>query len=90
MENSFRPLRFVRSPKSPVSEADWIEGSNREICSFCGLSLQRQTHLGLTGMLEPVNQKVKRRTPVVRIFANSESRLRPVRPLAIGIHEDRR
>ena len=39
-------------------------------------------------MLERVNQEIKRRTHIVRVFPNGESCLRLVRALAIEIHED--
>ncbi|CDX27267.1 hypothetical protein MPL3356_600011 [Mesorhizobium plurifarium] len=42
-----------------------------------------------TNMLERLNQEIKRRTLVVRIFANPQSCLRLVRALAVEIHETR-
>ena len=39
-------------------------------------------------MLERLNQEIKRRTYVVRIFPNATSCLRLVRALAVEIHED--
>jgi len=39
-------------------------------------------------MLERVNQEIKRRTFVIRIFPNEASCLRLVRALAVEIHED--
>ena len=39
-------------------------------------------------MLERVNEELKRRTLVVRIFPNAESCLRLVRALAVEIHEN--
>jgi transposase-like protein len=39
-------------------------------------------------MLERLNQELKRRTHVVRIFPNSESCLRLVRALAVETHEN--
>jgi transposase-like protein len=41
-----------------------------------------------TNMLERLNQELKRRTHVVRIFPNSESCLRLVRALAVETHEN--
>ena len=38
-------------------------------------------------MLERLNEEIKRRTYVVRIFPNSESCLRLIRALAVEIHE---
>ena len=39
-------------------------------------------------MLERINQELKRRTLVVRIFPNTASCLRLIRALAVEIHED--
>ena len=39
-------------------------------------------------MLERLNEEIKRRTHVVRIFPNPESCLRPVRALAVETHEN--
>jgi transposase-like protein len=39
-------------------------------------------------MLERVNEELKRRTNVIRIFPNAASCLRLVRALAVEIHED--
>jgi putative transposase len=38
--------------------------------------------------LERLNQEIKRRTHVIRIFPNEESALRLIRALAVEIHED--
>ena len=40
-------------------------------------------------MLERLNEEIKRRTHVVRIFPNGESCLRLVRALAVETHENR-
>jgi putative transposase len=42
----------------------------------------------VTNMLERVNEEIKRRTRVVRIFPNAESCLRLVRALAVEMHEN--
>ncbi len=39
-------------------------------------------------MLERLNQEIKRRTYVIRIFPNPSSCLRLVRALAVELHED--
>ena len=39
-------------------------------------------------MLERLNQELKRRTHVIRIFPNGASSLRLLRALAVEIHED--
>jgi len=45
-------------------------------------------HMKSTNMLERLNQELKRRTHVVRIFPNAESCLRLVRALAVEMHEN--
>lgn len=42
----------------------------------------------VTNMLERLNEEIKRRTHVVRIFPNAESCLRLVRALAVETHEN--
>ena len=42
----------------------------------------------VTNMLERLNEELKRRTDVVRIFPNAESCLRLVRALAVETHEN--
>ena len=55
-----------------------------------GRSLPRQhhKHLKSTNMLERLNEEIRRRTHVVRIFPNGESCLRLVRALAVETHEN--
>ena len=45
-------------------------------------------HMKSTNMLERLNQEIKRRTHVVRIFPNAASCLRLVRALAVETHEN--
>ena len=45
-------------------------------------------HLKSTNMLERLNEEIKRRTHVVRIFPNGESCLQLVRALAVETHEN--
>ena len=42
----------------------------------------------MTNMLKRLNEEIKRRTHVVRIFPNGESCLRLVRALAVETHEN--
>jgi putative transposase len=43
-------------------------------------------HLKPTDMLKRLNEEIRRRTHVVRIFPNAESCLRRVRALAVETH----
>lgn len=67
---------------------DWVEGNIEETLSFYRLPLAHHKHMKSTNMLERVNEELKRRTHVVRIFPNEESCLRLVRALAMEQHEN--
>ena len=58
------------------------------ILTFYRLPREHHKHLKSTNMLERLNQEIKRRTHVIRIFPNEESALRLIRALAVEIHED--
>ena len=66
----------------------WAEENIEETFTFYRWPAAHHKHLKSTNMLERLNQELKRRTHVIRIFPNSESCLRLVRALAIEIHED--
>ena len=67
---------------------DWAESNIEETLTFYRLPQQHHKHLKSTNMLERINQELKRRTLVVRIFPNQASCLRLIRALAVEIHED--
>jgi putative transposase len=67
---------------------NWVEETIEETLSFYKLPLQHHKHLKSTNMLERLNEELKRRTHVVRIFPNAESCLRLVRALAVESHEN--
>ena len=46
-------------------------------------------YLKSTNLLERLNEEIKRRTNVVRIFRSAPSCLRLIRALAVGMHENR-
>lgn len=66
----------------------WVEGNIEETLTFYRLPQAHHKHLKSTDMLERLNEELKRRTLVVRIFPNAQSYLRLVRALAVEIHED--
>jgi len=66
----------------------WVEENIDETLSFYRLPRQHHKHLKSTNMLERLNEEIKRRTQVVRIFPNAESCLRLVRALAVETHEN--
>jgi putative transposase len=66
----------------------WVEANIEETFTFYRLPAEHHKHLKSTNMLERVNEEIKRRTLVVRIFPNAASCLRLVRALAAEIHEE--
>ncbi len=67
---------------------DWVEGNIEETLTFYRLPRQHHKHMKSTNMLERLNEEIRRRTRVVRIFPNAESCLRLVRALAVEMHEN--
>ena len=67
--------------------ADWVESNIAETLTFYRLPRAHHKHMKSTNMLERLNEEIKRRTRVVRIFPNTESCLRLVRALCVEIHE---
>ena len=67
---------------------NWVEESIEEAWTFYDLPIEHHKHMKSTNMLERINEEIKRRTCVVRIFPNEASCLRLVRALAVEIHED--
>jgi len=58
---------------------EWVEGNIEETFTFYRLPKEHHKHLKSTNMLERLNQELKRRTHVIRIFPNPESCLRLIR-----------
>lgn len=66
----------------------WVEDNIEETLTFYRLPRQHHKNLKSTNMLERLNEEIKRRTHVVRIFPNAESCLRLVRALCVETHEN--
>ena len=66
---------------------DWVEANIGETLTFYRLPRAHHKHLKSTNMLERLNEEIKRRTQVVRIFPNVESCQRLVRALCVETHE---
>src|SRR3954462_5050521 len=66
----------------------WVEENVEETFTYYRLPRQHHKHMKSTNMLERLNEEIKRRTHVVRIFPNAESCLRLVRALAVEMHEN--
>ncbi len=66
----------------------WAEEAIEETFTFYRLPRQHHKHLKSTNMLERLNEEIRRRTYVVRIFPNAASCCRLVRALAVETHEN--
>lgn len=66
----------------------WVEENIDETLTFYRLPPQHHKHMKSTNMLERLNEELKRRTHVVRIFPNADSCLRLIRALAVETHEN--
>jgi putative transposase len=66
---------------------DWVEENIGSTLSFYRLPRQHYKHLKSSNMLERLNEELRRRTYVVRIFPNAASCLRLVRALCAETHE---
>lgn len=75
------------SPRYPRLTA-WAEENIEQTLTFFRLPRQHHKHLKSTNMLERLNEEIRRRTYVVRIFPNTESCLRLVRALAVETNEN--
>ena len=67
---------------------DPVEPNIEETLSFYRLPLPHHNRMKSSNMLERLNQEIKRRTVMVRIFPNAPSCLRLLRALAVDIHEN--
>jgi putative transposase len=65
-----------------------VEENIEETLTFYRLPAEHHKHMKSTNMLERLNEEIKRRTLVVRIFPNEASCLRLVRALAVEVHEN--
>ena len=75
------------APKYPRLCA-WAEENIEQTLTFYRLPRQHHKHLKSTNMLERLNEEIKRRTYVVRIFPDEASCLRLVRALCVEKHEE--
>lgn len=67
---------------------DWVEQNIDETLTYYRLPAEHHKHMKSTNMLERLNEEIKRRTHIVRIFPNEASCLRLVRALAVETHEN--
>ena len=67
---------------------NWVEENIEETFTFYRWPMAHHKHVKSTNMLERVNEEIKRRSHVIRIFPNPASCLRLMRALTVEIHED--
>jgi transposase-like protein len=66
----------------------WVEENIAQTWTFYRLPREHHKHLKSTNMLERLNQELKRRTNIIRIFPHEASCLRLIRALASEIDEE--
>ena len=66
---------------------DWVEENIGSTLTFYRLPRLHHKHLKSTNMVERLNEELRRRTRVVRIFPNAASCMRLIRALCVEIHE---
>ena len=95
------PLLFAASQEANRDLAAWIvkwqgkyaklvdgaENNISETLTFYRLPRAHHKHMKSSNMLERLNEEIKRRTRVVRIFPNVPSCLRLIRALCVETHE---
>jgi transposase-like protein len=67
----------------------WAEETIEETLAFHRLPRQHHEHLESRSMVERLNEEIRRRTHVGRIFPSAGNCVRLVRALAVEIHESR-
>ena len=67
---------------------DWVENNIEETWTFYSLPEPHHKHMKSTNLIERLNEELRRRTRVVRIFLNRDSCLRLIRALAVEQHGD--
>jgi putative transposase len=75
------------SPKYPKL-CSWVEEHIEETWTFYRQPREHHKHIKSTNLLERLNQELKRRTHVLRIFPSPQSCLRLIRALASEQHEE--
>jgi transposase-like protein len=89
-EQAEQYLKQIVSKYADVASelADWMEATIPEGLTVFDFPEAHRRRIRASNMLERVNQEIKRRTRVVRIFPNSSSCLRLVSAILMEISED--
>ena len=77
-----------RWQESTPQFVEWVEETIGETFTFLKLPRAHHRSLNSTNGLERLNEEIKRRTRVVRIFPNAESCLRLIRALCSEVHDN--
>lgn len=67
---------------------DWVENNIEETLTFYNHPREHHRHLKSTNLIERLNQEIKRRTRVIRIFPDETSCLRLIGALVQETHEE--
>ena len=78
---------IIRFQKEAPAFTNWLENNIDESLTFHMFPQKHWRRIRTTNMLERVNQEIKRRTRVVRIFPNEESCERLVSAFLVELHE---
>jgi len=80
---------LVNKHRSTAPElADWLETNVPESLTVLSLPLEHRTRLRTSNAAERLNQEIKRRTRVARVFPNTDSLLRLVSAVLSEISDD--
>lgn len=74
--------------KTALKFVEWLENNVEEGLTFFQFSFHHHVKIRTSNMMERLNQEIKRRTRVVRVFPNEESCERLVTAVLQEIHED--
>jgi transposase-like protein len=75
------------TPRQPRLAA-WVDDNVEPTLTFFGLPRQHRKHVASTVMLERLNEEIRKRADMVRVFPNVESCMRVMRALAVETHEN--
>ena len=78
---------LTRWQKKYPKLTDWVEENIEQTFTYFALPAVHHKHMKSTNMLERLNEELRRRTRVVRIFPNVASCLRLTRALCVETHE---
>ena len=66
----------------------WVDENIEQTLTFFRSPLRHHKYVSSTKLLEPLNEEIRLRSEMVRVFPNAESCLRLIRALAVEAHEN--